>query len=346
MVWRSSEQGLFALVEEGRFSRSDETVPWEMAAPKRAPFCVRLCGLLDRFCTALWFPPFDAKYAKRQRLQQRLVSVYTALSLLGALYPFYFLTFLQRSFPSVRPLWGRGGEFEMMSSPASAGEPRADFEAKVGGSSSGPEAFSAWSAVAFVPERTEHLYSFDHGLVYALLYWGVSAALPLQALLLLASHAAARVERTHAEGSRCSVCAAITSLNGRVLLLHSLWAIVLSALSALNLTSFFAATTREAAVELYALSWGALVFSLFVQLPLGIHARNLVRFFEGASALGRMRFVVEQEEQQRLLAPPQEAFLSDAEASSAKRDVSRGESSLLEETKNTREETSAATATR
>lgn len=248
------------------------------ASAKRAPFCVRVCGVIDRLCSSLWCPPFDSEYGKRQRLQQRLVALYGFLSLLAALYPFYVLSFLQRSYPEVRPLFVTTGA-----------------SAKDGGAKE--TAPSVWSVAAVVPEKTEHLYSFDHGLLYALLHWSVSLMLPLQAALLLATHAAAKVQRKRgSDSSRCSVCAVLTGFNGRILLLNGCWCVVLAVLSALNLTSYFKATTKEANIKLNFLAWVAPVLSVGIQLPLGVHARNVVRFLEGATALQRMRDVVEEEE--------------------------------------------------
>ncbi|KAL8444959.1 hypothetical protein Emed_005928 [Eimeria media] len=164
------------------------------------------------------------------------------------------------------------------------------------------------STITFVPHLTQHLYSFDRGLLYALLFWGLLLLLPCQSLLLLVALAVTRAgeDRPPASTSSSSSsrsrrrtrfdCAAwFAAANGRMLAWNGCCSSpVLGVLSALNLSSYFVADASHR-TQLLVLAWSQLAIALLVHFPLGLHARNVTMLSEAAAALLLLQQALEAE---------------------------------------------------
>ncbi|KAL8274842.1 hypothetical protein Esti_001248 [Eimeria stiedai] len=186
---------------------------------------------------------------------------------------------------------------------AEADEAAAGEEAAAGWEA-GRRSASWMSSITFVPARTQHLYSFDRGLLYALLFWGLLLLLPCQSLLLLVALAVSRAgeERCPASASSSSRartrldCAAwFAAANGRMLAWNGCCSSpLLGVLSALNLSSYFV-TEASYRTQLLVLAWSQLAIALLVHFPLGLHARNVTMLSEAAAALLLLQHALEAE---------------------------------------------------
>ena len=153
--------------------------------------------------------------------------------------------------------------------------------------------------ITFIPPKTEQLYSLDRGLLYALLFWGLLVLIPCEALVLLVAVAVSQAgDRRPSRSQIGQDCAArLAAMNSRLLFWNSCFCSpVFGVLCALNVSSFFAAAPSHK-VQLAALAWAQLAVSLLIHIPLGIHARNVVRFFEGAAALLLLQHALETDQQ-------------------------------------------------
>ncbi|XP_022589033.2 uncharacterized protein LOC34619677 [Cyclospora cayetanensis] len=275
---------------------------WSSSSPSEydggGSFCSRFCRSLDWCLSECLCPPFDVAFKRRLRQQLRLVLLFFVLSTIAAAYPFAFLSLVEAQYPSIRPLHlpdvsasaaaERGGYLKTTRTEEPA--PPAALRAAAA------QPASAMALIMFVPPKTEHLYSFDRGLLYALLYWGLLLLVPCQALLLLVAVAVSQAgdraltDEPH-KGRDCA--ARLVSVNSRWLTLNScLCSPSLAALCCVNLSAFFAAAPSHR-LQLGMAVWTQLAISLLIHFPLGIHVRNAVKLFEGAAALQLLQHALE-----------------------------------------------------
>ncbi|KAL8430864.1 hypothetical protein ACSSS7_005658 [Eimeria intestinalis] len=184
----------------------------------------------------------------------------------------------------------------------------------------GDRGVSWMSTITFVPSLTQHLYSFDRGLLYALLFWGLLLLLPCQSLLLLVALAVSRAgedrppaaarsrsrsssrrsssssrSSSRPRGTRLDCAAWFAAANGRMLAWNGCCSSpVLGVLSAVNLSSYFVAAATHK-TQLLVLAWSQLAIALLVHFPLGLHARNVTVLSEAAAALLLLQHALEAE---------------------------------------------------